>query len=36
MEPAQHERNWQDLTHIIAILIEKYLSKLKYYILSMA
>ena len=35
MEPAQHERNWQDLTHVIAILIEKYLSILKYYILSM-
>ena len=32
MEPAQHEGNWQDLTHIIKILIEKYLSVLKYYI----
>ena len=36
MEPAQHERNWQDLTHIIVILVEKYISKLKYYISSMA
>ena len=36
MEMAQHERNWQDLSHVYAILIEKYLSILKYYIISMA